>query len=214
MPHLPLFRFSRATLGHPASRFEKPLPRQSHLGCLAGLGLSFAALSFVSAQAAPPIDPSGLWSTKDDESIIQIAPCQTLYCGTLVWLKEPNESNGKPKLDDQNKDPAKRTRPLIGIELLIDLTADKDRWRGTAYNSEDGKFYDITFKVTTTKVPNDTGEIEGCILKILCRTEIFTRTQAIPGQPTPPTPTGATAASAKQPAPAKPATPHPPTATH
>ncbi len=142
-------------------------------------------LEGASAALAAPIDPSGLWSTKDDESIIKIAPCDKFYCGTLVWLKEPNDAHGKPKLDDQNTDAAKRSRPMLGMEILSNMAAEKDHWRGTAYNADDGKFYDITFKVTTTKTPNDTGEIEGCILKILCKTEIFNRAPSIPGQTLP-----------------------------
>lgn len=139
----------------------------------------------VEAAAIAPIDPSGLWSTKDEDSIIKIIPCDKFYCGTLVWLKEPNDEHGNPKIDDQNPDTAKRSRPMIGIEILSNMAPENDHWRGTAYNADDGKFYDVTFKVTTTKAPNDTGEIEGCILKILCKTEVFTRAQWIPGQAVP-----------------------------
>jgi uncharacterized protein (DUF2147 family) len=137
-----------------------------------------------SSQAWPaPTDPAGLWSTKDDESIIKIAPCGTNYCGTLVWLKEPNEPNGKPKLDHYNKDKTKRTRPMVGIDLLLDLAADGDHWRGKAYNPEDGETYDITFKVDAGSKgpgPGDKAEIEGCLMRILCKTENFTRAPAIP----------------------------------
>jgi uncharacterized protein (DUF2147 family) len=161
---------------------------QAHISESPLIGVKLLVLAFGGAlagstlpAAAAPVDPSGLWWTHNNESIIKIAPCKTFYCGTLVWLKEPTE-NGKRKVDDLNQDASKRGRPMVGIELLIDLAPDKERWRGKAYNPDDGKTYDVTFKVSTSKVPNDTGEIEGCIFRIFCKSETFTRAQAIPLQ--------------------------------
>jgi uncharacterized protein (DUF2147 family) len=69
---------------------------------------------------------------------------------------------------------------LIGVEILKDLFADADRWRGRAYNPEDGKTYDITFKVITDKPAGERAEIEGSVMKILCKTDVFSKTQAVP----------------------------------
>ncbi|ACB96188.1 conserved hypothetical protein [Beijerinckia indica subsp. indica ATCC 9039] len=135
------------------------------------------------ASAAPASDPSGLWFTKDNKSIIKIAPCDAHYCGTLVWLKEPNESDGTPKVDQENTDPKKRNRPIIGIDLLHDLEPEKNYWRGKAYNPADGKIYDVTFKVIGDTFPGEKAEVEGCLLHILCKSQIFTRAQAIPKPP-------------------------------
>ncbi len=170
----------------PPSRFERSRRRIDLASAMAAIALSFACASSNAAPAlatpaaATPDDPSGLWFTKNNGSIIKIAPCAAFYCGALVWLKEPNDPDGKPRSDKYNEDPAKRGQPMIGIELLIDLAPEKDHWRGKAYNPEDGKTYDITFKTITDKTPGDKAEIEGCILKILCKTDVFTRTQAIP----------------------------------
>ncbi len=166
-------------------RIELQRRRVSLISAMAGCALSFvcAGPDIAPALAAPatmPDDPSGLWFTKNDGSIIKIAPCAAFYCGAVVWLKEPNDPDGKPRSDKFNEDLTKRGRPMIGIELLIDLAPEKDHWRGKAYNPEDGKTYDITFKTITDKVPGDKAEIEGCILKILCKTDTFIRTQAIP----------------------------------
>jgi uncharacterized protein (DUF2147 family) len=148
------------------------------------------------AEAAPP-DPTGLWSTKDDDSIIEIAPCGQFYCGTLVWLAEPNDKAGKPKTDQENEDESLRIRPLIGLQLLIDLAPEKNLWRGKAYNPEDGKTYEITFKPAPGKVVGDKAEIRGCVLKILCQSETFTRVMALPSA-------AAAATPAVPPAPDKP----------
>lgn len=131
------------------------------------------------AQAAGP-DPSGLWFTKGNGSIIKIAPCGSFYCGALIWLREPNDSNGQPKTDRLNEDESKRGRPLLGINILINLAAEKDHWRGKAYNPEDGKTYDITMKVL-----DDKAELQGCILKILCQTNLLTRTASVPNAAAP-----------------------------
>ena len=131
-----------------------------------------------------PVPPDGIWYTKNDESIIRVKPCKTTedaFCGTLVWLKEPTEADGSPKVDKLNKDPAKKNKPMVGLELLLDMKADDDHWTGKAYNPEDGKFYDITFKVKTDKEENDQADLRGCILGFLCQTETFNRAKEVPG---------------------------------
>jgi uncharacterized protein (DUF2147 family) len=163
------------------------------------IGAALAAMILTGAPAfsqSGPISPEGIWLTKDSESIVRIHPCaespaapnkaQTsppnlAYCGTVVWLKEPVDANGKPKIDDLNSDPEKKNKPVIGLDILLGLVADADHWTGQAYNPDDGKFYDITFKVKTDKTPNDKANLRGCILQILCQTETFTRASEVPG---------------------------------
>lgn len=130
--------------------------------------------------AASPVDPTGLWLTNGGGSIIKIAPCGKFMCGSLVWLKEPEDSAGRPKTDRLNEDVAKRGRPMIGIGILLDLEPQKEHWRGKAYNPKDGKTYDITFSASAEKA-----EVEGCVMKILCQTDTFTRTQSVPKTPAP-----------------------------
>ena len=69
---------------------------------------------------------------------------------------------------------------MIGLQILSNLTADQDHWRGKAYNPQDGKTYDITFKVIPDRAAGDKAEIEGCVLKFLCKTDVFTKTQTMP----------------------------------
>ncbi len=147
---------------------------------------AFALLAFGSGAAAAPPDPTGLWSTKDDDSIIEIAPCGEYYCGILVWLQEPIDKAGKPKTDRANEDESLKDRPLIGLQVLIDLAPEKNYWRGKAYNADDGKTYDITFKPAPGRVIGDKAEIRGCMLKILCQSETFTRVEALPEGAVPP----------------------------
>ena len=151
--------------------------------------------------AADPVSPVGIWYTDNDESIIKVHNCATdadSFCGTLVWLKEPKEADGSPKLDKLNKDPAKKDKPMIGLDILLGMKSDDDHWTGKAYNPEDGKLYDITFKVKTDKEENDQADLRGCLLRFLCKTETFNRAKEVPGGD-PTADAGATAGKKKKP---------------
>ncbi len=129
---------------------------------------------------AEAASPDGIWYTKGQESIIKVHPCGDSggpLCGTMVWLKEPTETDGSPKLDKLNKDPAKKGKPMIGLDILLNMKPDEDHYKGKAYNPEDGKFYDITFKVKE----DDSADLRGCVLGFLCQTETFTRAKEVPG---------------------------------
>ena len=133
---------------------------------------------------ADPTSPTGIWYTDGDESIIKVHSCAqdaATFCGTLVWLKEPTEADGTPKVDKLNKDPAKKNKPMVGLDILLNMKSDDDHWAGKAYNPEDGKFYDITFKVKTDKEENDQADLRGCLLRFLCKTETFNRAKDVPG---------------------------------
>ena len=60
--------------------------------------LYFALLAMLLAGTVPAraAEPFGLWATEDGESKIKITPCGPKLCGTLAWLKEPNDAAGKP----------------------------------------------------------------------------------------------------------------------
>ena len=62
---------------------------------------------------------------------------------TIVWLKEPNDPDTrKPKTDKNNSDAAKRSRPLLGVQIVLGMKpAGADKWTGQVYNAEDGKTY-------------------------------------------------------------------------
>ena len=98
-------------------------------------------------------------------------------CGTLVWLKEPKEADGTLKVDKLNKDPAKKNKPMVGLDILLNMKVADDHWKGKAYNPEDGKLYDITF----SPKEDDTADLRGCVLGFLCQTEQFTRAKEVPG---------------------------------
>lgn len=117
-------------------------------------------------------DVTGTWSTVDDKSRVKIEPCGDKFCGKIVWLKEPNNSEGKPKKDLNNTDESLRSRPILGMELLGGFSPEsKTEWEdGTIYNPEDGKTYSSTLTIAK---PGEL-EVEGCVL-FLCKTQVWKR---------------------------------------
>lgn len=84
----------------------------------------------------------GEWLVEEQTAKVKIIKVGDNYYGAISWLKEPNE-NGKPKVDKNNPDPAKRNNPILGLQLLKHFKYDEDNtWTdGTVYDSRDGKEY-------------------------------------------------------------------------
>jgi uncharacterized protein (DUF2147 family) len=132
-----------------------------------------AALSLVHIQPASA-DPVGTWLTEGGRSRVRVAPCGSALCGTVVSLNEPNDpQTGKPKVDKNNSDASKRSRPLIGVAILLGgKPAGPNKWVGQVYNAEDGKTYDGTL----TEVSPTSLKLEGCALAgFVCKSQTWTR---------------------------------------
>jgi uncharacterized protein (DUF2147 family) len=93
--------------------------------------------------AAQNPTPVGVWLHPDKRIEIEIAPCSHRLCAKIVWFKSPNGDNGLPLADVSNKDPALRTRPLLGLNVLQGLrAAGENNWEdGEVYNPDDGVNY-------------------------------------------------------------------------
>jgi len=104
--------------------------------------LSALVLLAPSAAAQNPT-PVGVWLHPDKRIEIEIAPCGDRLCAKIVWFKRPNGDNGQPLADVKNKDPALRTRPLLGLDVLQGLRAvGENNWEdGEVYNPDDGVNY-------------------------------------------------------------------------
>ena len=91
-------------------------------------------LSFVLGGTAMAAEPWGEWLVAEKTARIRIADCAGTLWGFVSWEADPG-------LDSKNPDPAKRTRPTLGMPILLGMKAGgKDRWDGRIYNSENGKF--------------------------------------------------------------------------
>jgi uncharacterized protein (DUF2147 family) len=119
--------------------------RKSIILLIAG-ALSVAALCL----AATGDDILGVWNDAEKDAKIEIFKCENKYCGKIVTAKEPNYpagskdgTPGTPRLDHNNPDSAKRSRPIIGLQIVNDFTfAGDGMWKdGTVYDPKNGKAY-------------------------------------------------------------------------
>lgn len=114
-------------------------------------GLALLAAGFLAAGSAPGVaaELDGTWQRKDTgASRVRFTKCGDAFCGTIIWLKDPNG-------------PAK-----VGQRIFYDMKPNGDgRWAGKAFNPEDGKTYSGKVSVSGKQMTT-----EGCALGgLICR---------------------------------------------
>src|ERR1044071_8716779 len=140
--------------------------------------LASAALTLVLLAMAPEAafaaDASviGDWLVKDGYANIRIDQCGGKMWGIVVWEKTPG-------LDVENPDPAKRSRPTLGMPVLMGLAPAKEpgKWSGEIYNSNNGKMYSANISLAD----ENTLDLEGCLFtNFMCLTQKWTRVKSPP----------------------------------
>jgi len=137
---------------------------------LAAIGMTLTVLG--PARAA---DPLGTWLTGDKKGKVHIVNCGGAICGNLVWLQEPiDPETNKPKLDKNNADASKKTRPLIGVPIVLNMKSSGDgAWEGKVYNAEDGSTYSGSFTMTSAT----SAQLKGCVMGgLICKSSTWTKT--------------------------------------
>jgi len=147
-----------------------------------GLGLAgviqAALVTAVSAQSVI----EGTWLTVS-KSEITIEACAPVHCGRISKIEVPPEIVAKYGddlaalegnfTDQLNKDPALRTRPILGLQILT-LTPTENPWvyDGEIYNPQDGNTYSGYVEVLGA----DKLKLNGCVLyNIICQGEEWVR---------------------------------------
>jgi uncharacterized protein (DUF2147 family) len=136
--------------------------------------IALVLLATLAVEAALAADPHGTWLTEGGKSRIHIVDCGAALCGTIAWLKEPNDpETGRPKTDKQNADASKRGRPLIGVTIVLNMKpSGAEKWTGEVYNAEDGKIYSGNITMQSANALR----LEGCALGgLLCKGQTWTR---------------------------------------
>lgn len=125
--------------------------------------LILAAFTFdAQAQKSDPGDLLiGNWQPSNGRSVVSIykgnpdnGEDPKKYYGKVVWLLEPNDENGQPRVDVNNPVADKRKDPLKGMILMKDLEFvgnSKERiWEnGTIYDPNNGSTYSFEVKIPT-----------------------------------------------------------------
>jgi len=136
--------------------------------------LFFAGIKINLAQTFTADAILGTWLTGTQKAAVTIYKEGNKYFGKISWLKNPNEENGKAKLDKNNPDDKKKTVPLMGLNLLKDFTFDgAAKWeKGTIYDPENGK----TYSCKITMITADKLDVRGFVgISMLGRTQTWIR---------------------------------------
>ncbi|EKS41955.1 hypothetical protein HMPREF9695_01047 [Afipia broomeae ATCC 49717] len=131
--------------------------------------LAFSGMFLLAAAgAASAAEPLGEWKVEDDKATIRIVECNSRLWGVIASEQIPGN------LDSKNPDKTKRTRPTLGIPILLNMKKaddEKDKWEGQIYDATSGKTYDANIQL---KSPNSL-RVEGCVAMILCGGQTWTR---------------------------------------
>ncbi len=115
-----------------------------------------------------------VWYNQEKTAKVQVFKATDgKYYGKIVWLKEPNNEEGKPKVDKNNPDKAKKGTPLMGLQLLKGFKKDGDTEYedGTIYDPKNGKTYSC--KINRK---GETLEVRGYVgISLIGRTTIWTK---------------------------------------
>jgi uncharacterized protein (DUF2147 family) len=132
--------------------------------CLALAGLCLCAAT----AAIAATDPVGEWMVTKGYAKIRIENCNGALWGAVAWEQIAGG------VDSKNPDATKRTRPTLGLPVLLDMKpTGPNKWVGQIYNSEDGKTYDSNISLGSSP---DVLQVRGCVAMILCGGEDWTRT--------------------------------------
>ena len=95
------------------------------------------------ADVAPPAEQiCGKWETAENNLIVLVYMKDNKFLGKIIWY---SDTGGKPMdygTDKRNPDPALRTRKILGMNVLHDLTyqPSSNSWEdGIIYESKNGK---------------------------------------------------------------------------
>lgn len=131
------------------------------------LALPLALTPLAATAAAPSVE--GLWRTDDGSAVVEIAPCGQQLCGRIARVLASGP--GVPRTDVNNPDSRRRTRPLVGLQILSGFRAGAKAWEdGKAYDPKSGRSYDASLRLNT----DGSLRVTGCVL-IVCRSVRWTR---------------------------------------
>lgn len=142
------------------------------------LAAAFAALLIATSTASAQQgvtgsvspDPTGEWLVAKQVARIKIVDCDNRMWGVVSWEAQAG-------VDRKNPDPNLRSRPTLGMPILLGMTRSKiNQWDGQIYNSEDGNTYSANISLLNPS----TLKVQGCFLGFLCGGENWSRVETPP----------------------------------
>jgi Uncharacterized protein conserved in bacteria (DUF2147) len=156
-----------------------PNPKGQPEGAKMRLPILVACSLLLGCGSAAAADPQGAWLVEDKSAQIEVGICSGILWGIVFWEKTAGR-------DTENPDPALRSRPTLGIPILLGMRPQQPPqaqpqqrpdpaltvWHGTIYNSLNGRTYDASVKLTGPDVLH----LEGCVLGgLFCGGQNWTR---------------------------------------
>lgn len=109
---------------------------------------------------------AGTYINQSGGTKVDLTPCGTGLCGTVVWMRTPVN-------DVNNPDASKRSRSVVGIQAVSLKSTGAETYAGSLYDTESGKTYSGKAKFSDKDV-----QLSGCILGgLLCKTSIWQRVE-------------------------------------
>lgn len=127
-----------------------------------------AALLATGADAAEQASPFGHWRTPERGGLVEVSQCDGGLCGKILG---GSGASAEDKLDRNNKNPALRGRPLLGLYIFRGLKPAGGSWKGSIYNPNDGGTYAATVSL---KSPGEL-VVKGCVVWPLCKTQVWAK---------------------------------------
>ena len=129
----------------------------------------------------------GNWKPSNGRSVVSIYKGKAdngedpdKYYGKIVWLKEPNDENGKPRTDINNDDDELKKKALKGLVIIKDMEFEEVdgkivTWEGgTIYDPNNGSEY--SFEAEIDKRNKNAMDGRGFIgFSLFGRTDTWTR---------------------------------------
>ena len=136
--------------------------------------IAFVSIIFSAKAQKNADDIVGVWVTGSGKAHVKIDKVGNYYFGRVVWLKEPLNDLGKPKLDKNNEDVTKRNKAIMGMQLLGGFEWKNDNlWdNGNIYDPENGKTYKCKIDLENLSTMNVRGFIG---ISLFGRTDIWKR---------------------------------------
>jgi hypothetical protein len=124
----------------------------------------------------PQVMPLLAFGKQAQEKHALTLPSRGIIFTEELWLKEPKNEEGKPKVDKNNPDETKRTTPLLGMKILSGFEFKGDNlWDdGTIYDAESGSTYNCKINLEDANTMNIRGFIG---ISAFGRTDIWKRLQ-------------------------------------
>ncbi len=143
---------------------------------LRSVKLSLVVLFFVTSNVFAQQNDAilGVWKNGEGTGLIQVYKKGEKYFGKLVWLKVPNDPDGKPRTDINNPEANLKSRPLKGLENLRDFEFKGDnKWEdGRIYDPKTGSDYSCSMKL----IDENTLEVRGFVgVSLFGRTDVWKR---------------------------------------